>query len=50
LREDSYKSKLDFTDMMDKYKLKFRPMNEFGKTELEERHRLLYDMVTHIWK
>ena len=50
LREDSYKSKLDFTDMISKYKLNFRPMNEFGPNELEERHKLLYDMVNHIWK
>jgi uncharacterized protein with ParB-like and HNH nuclease domain len=50
LREDSYKSKLDFTNMIDKYRLNFRPMSEFGQVELEERHRLLYDMVTHIWK
>lgn len=49
LREDSYKSKLDFTDMINKYKLNFRPMNEFGQTELEERHKLLFDMVTQIW-
>lgn len=50
LREDSYKSKLDFTDMINKYKLNFRPMNEFGPAELEERHKLLFDMVNHIWK
>jgi uncharacterized protein with ParB-like and HNH nuclease domain len=49
LREDSYKSKLDFTEMMKKYKLNFRPMNEFGPDELEERHKLLYDMVKYIW-
>lgn len=49
LREDNYKSKLDFTDMVKKYKLNFRPMNEFGQPELEERHKLLYDLVTHIW-
>lgn len=49
LREDSYKSKLDFTDMINKYKLNFRAMNEFGQAELEERHKLLYDMVSHIW-
>lgn len=50
LREDSYKSKLDFTGMINKFKLKFRPMNEFGPAELEERHKLLYNMVKHIWK
>jgi hypothetical protein len=49
LRDDSYKSKLDFTDMIKDYSLNFRPMNEFGQSELEERHKLLYDMVTHIW-
>lgn len=49
LREDSYKSKLDFTDMMNKYQLSFRPMDEFGQEELEERHKLLYDMIKHIW-
>jgi uncharacterized protein with ParB-like and HNH nuclease domain len=50
LREDTYKSKLDFTKMMDNYKLSFRPMNAFGPTELEERHKLLFDMVKNIWK
>ena len=49
LREDSYKSKLDFTKMIKKYNLTFRPLNEFGPKELEERHKLLYDMVGHIW-
>lgn len=50
LREDSYKSKLDFTNMIKKYNLKFRPMNEFGPSELEERQRLLYEMSKIIWK
>jgi len=50
LREDSYKSKLDFTNMINKYKLNFRPMNEFGPAELEERQRLLFDIVTYIWE
>ena len=50
LREDSYKSKLDFTSMIDKYRLNFRPMSEFGQVELEERHKLLYDMVKLIWE
>lgn len=49
LREDTYKSKLDFTSMLNKHKLSFRPMNEFGPTELEERHKLLFDMIKIIW-
>jgi hypothetical protein len=50
LRADSYKSKLDFTRMINKYKLTFRHMDTFGPDELEERHKLLYDMVCVIWK
>lgn len=50
LREDSYKSKLDFSSMMKKYNLKFRHMDSFGPDELEERHRLLFDMMKIIWK
>jgi len=49
LREDSYKSKLDFAEMINKYQLSFRPMNEFGPQELEERHKLLFDMASIIW-
>lgn len=50
LREDSYKSKLDFANMMKKYKLNFKPMNDFGSDELEERHQLLFDMTKNIWE
>jgi len=50
LRQDSYKAKKDFDHMMDMYKLNFRPMNSFGANELEERHKLLFDMVKVIWK
>lgn len=50
LRDDTYKSKLDFTDMMKKYNLQFRHLDGFGPKELEERHQLLFDMVKIIWK
>lgn len=49
LRKDTYKSKLDFQKMIDKYQLSFRPMDEFGPAELEERHKLLFDIARHIW-
>lgn len=49
LREDTYKSKLDFKNMINKFNLQFRPMNEFGPNELEERHSLLFKMVEIIW-
>ncbi len=50
LREDTYTKKLDFTNMINQYNLKFRPMPEFGPLELEERHKLLFDMASYIWK
>jgi len=49
LREDTYKSKLDFNEMIKKYNLQFRSMETFGPQELEERHKLLFDMVKVIW-
>lgn len=49
LREDTYKSKLDFSKMIDNYNLKFRHMDQFGKEELEERHKLLFDLIKIIW-
>ena len=50
LREDSYKSKLDFSGMIEKYKLNFKAMDTFAPDKLEERHKLLFDMVKIIWK
>lgn len=49
LREDTYKSKLDFTKMINSHKLNFRHMEQFGKEELEERHKLLFDLIKIIW-
>lgn len=50
LREDTYKSKLDFSKMISNYNLNFRSMEVFGKEELEERHKLLFDLIKIIWK
>ncbi len=50
LREDAYKAKLDFSDMIKKYNLKFRPIETFGPEELEERHKLLFEIIKIIWK
>jgi uncharacterized protein with ParB-like and HNH nuclease domain len=49
LREDTYKSKKDFNEMMKRHDLNFRPIEVFGPQELEERHRLLFDMIKKIW-
>lgn len=49
LREDTYKSKLDFKRMINSYNLNFRPMTEFGPDELEERHKLLFEIIKIVW-
>lgn len=50
LREDTYKSKLDFSNLMKKYKLDFKSMEIFGPDQLEERQKLLFEIVKIIWK
>lgn len=50
LREDSYKSKLDFTRWIANSHLNFKPYNVFGPQQLEERHRLLFEIVEKIWE
>lgn len=50
LRSDSYKAKLDFQSMIEKYALGFRPLDKFGPEELDERHRLLFNIAKIIWE
>lgn len=50
LREDSYKSHLDFSNWIKKSGLNIRPLNKFGPDELEERQKLLFEIVKQIWK
>ncbi len=49
LREDSYKSKLDFKIFTESNGLTFRSLSQFGPEELEERQRLLFDLCNLIW-
>lgn len=49
LREDSYKSKLDFTAFKDQNNLDFHHLQQFGPNELEYRQKLLFDMSAIIW-
>lgn len=49
LREDSYKSKLDFSSFATSSGLDFKPLNQFGPNELEERHKLLFEICNLIW-
>ncbi len=49
LRNDAYKSKLDFKNLQDTYNLEFEPYNQFGKEELAKRHKLLFKISKTIW-
>ena len=50
LREDSYKSKLDMTRLIENHSLDLGPLEHFGPDELESRHRLLFEMIKIIWR
>jgi len=51
LREDTYKSKLDLLDLIKKHKLNMRAIpDDFGPLELEERQKLLAQIIKIIWK
>jgi hypothetical protein len=49
LREDCYKSKLDFDQFKNTHSLGFRAMTAFGPDELEERQKLLFNLCELIW-
>lgn len=49
LRADTYKSKLDFKAFMKATGLTFQPLKTFGPTELEQRHKLLFEVCKLIW-
>jgi len=49
LHPDTYHSNLDLMQLKNKYNLKLRAMDVFGPEELEERHKLLADIIKIIW-
>jgi hypothetical protein len=49
LREDSYKSKLDFTRFVDQSGMPFKALDRFGPDEIEERQKLLFALCNLIW-
>jgi len=49
LREDSYKSKLDFTRFAQQSGLPFKALDKFGPDEIEERQKLLFALCNLIW-
>jgi hypothetical protein len=46
---DCYKSNIDFTRFSAANLLGFRALSRFGPEEVEERHKLLYDLCELIW-
>lgn len=49
LRQDAYKSKIDFRNFIAESKLPFRALDKFGADELEERQQLLFELCKLIW-
>lgn len=49
LCENFYKSNLDFTNFIKSEKLDFKSYDKFGKDEIEERHKLLFEISKKIW-
>jgi hypothetical protein len=49
LREDTYKSNIDFRQFRAASGLEFRALERFGPAEVEERQKLLFDIATLIW-
>ena len=49
LREDSYKSKLDFAELIKTTGLPFEALSQYGPAELEARQRLLFSLCEMIW-
>lgn len=50
LTKDFYKSNQDFKDFKNKYQLDFKSYDSFGPKEIEERHKLLFELCKLIWK
>ena len=49
LCKNFYKSNTDFTDFIKSEKLDFKSYDKFGENEIEERHKLLFEISKKIW-
>ncbi len=49
LRDDLYKSNKDLSSWISANKINMHSMSSFGREELEERHKLLFDLFSKIW-
>lgn len=50
LCDDFYHSNVDFTNFNNKLETKFKPYDKFDKSALQERTKLLYELVKNIWE
>jgi len=50
LHKDMYHKKVDFLNFTKKTNLQFKPYSSFAKTEIEERHRLLFKLAKFVWE
>jgi uncharacterized protein with ParB-like and HNH nuclease domain len=50
LHSDTYHSNLDLQSLINRHHLNIRAMKTFGPDELEERHKLLAQIIQIIWK
>ncbi len=49
LRKDSYKSKLDMVELKKRHDLDLKHLDQFGPDEVEQRHKLLFEIAKIIW-
>ena len=49
LTKDFYHKNPDFKDFCNKYNLNFKPIDQYGMNAIEERQKLLFDIVKLIW-
>lgn len=49
LLPDMYHKKVTFAKYINDEHLNFKPYDNYGKTEIEERHLLLYELSKRIW-
>jgi len=49
LLKDMYHKKVAFKNYINKEGLKFLPYDSYAKTEIEDRQKLLYDLINKIW-
>ena len=45
-----YHKKVDFVNFNKNCDIGFRPLKNFGKEEIEERHKILYKLSQMIWE